>query len=397
MDNAALVMADRMALLGTETAFEVLARAKQLEAAGRSIVNLGIGQPDFPTPDHIVEAGRKALADGHHGYTPASGIPALREAVSADLYRRHHAKVDPAQVLIVPGGKVTMFFAIMMFGEPGAEILYPNPGFPIYESVIRFSGATPVAIPLREANGFAFRAEDVLARITPRTRLLILNSPANPTGGVVPRIEFDRLAAGLERHPQVAVLSDEIYGEIIYGTEEAVTLLNYPSLRDRLILLDGFSKTYAMTGWRLGYGVWPQSLVPMAERLAVNSHSCVNAAAQFAGVAALTGPREPARRMVEAFAGRRERIVAALNRLPGVRCSNPGGAFYVFPNIAGTGFDSRTLQTRLLEEAGVATIAGTSFGAEGEGFLRFSYAASPETIDEAMRRIEAFLRAHPPR
>jgi aspartate aminotransferase len=391
MGQAALQMADHMARLGTETAFEVLARAKALEAAGRSIVNLGIGQPDFATPEHIVEAGRKALADGHHGYTPAAGIPALREAVAADLDRRHRVAVDPGQVLIVPGGKVTMFFAIQMFGEPGAEILYPNPGFPIYESVIRYTGATPIPIPLREANGFAFRAEDVLARITPRTRLIILNSPANPTGGVVPRAEFDRLVAGLDRHPQVAILSDEIYGEIVYGAEKAVSLLSYPSIQDRLILLDGFSKTYAMTGWRLGYSVWPSALLPFAERLAVNSHSCVNASAQFAGVAALTGPREPCRHMVEAFTLRRERIVAALNRLPGISCLSPGGAFYVFPNITGTGFDSRTLQTRLLEDAGVATVAGTSFGAEGEGFLRFSYAASTEQIDLAMQRIASFL------
>jgi aspartate aminotransferase len=391
MGHAGLLVAEHMGRLGTETAFEVLARAKALEASGRHIVNLGIGQPDFPTPEHIVEAGRKALADGHHGYTPTAGIPALREAVAADLYRRHGVAVDPGQVLIVPGGKVTMFFAIQMFGEAGAEILYPNPGFPIYESVIRYSGATPVAIPLGEANGFAFRAEDVLERITPRTRLLILNSPANPTGGVVPRHELDRLVAGLERHPHVAVLSDEIYSEIVYGEAEAVSLLSYPSLRDRVILLDGFSKTYAMTGWRLGYSVWPQALLPLAERLAVNSHSCVNASAQFAGVAALTGPREPCRRMVEAFAGRRERIVQALNQLPGVRCLNPGGAFYVFPNITGTGFGSRDLQTRLLDEAGVATIAGTSFGAEGEGFLRFSYAALTEEIDLAIRRIGEFL------
>ncbi len=392
MGQAALQLADGISRLGTETAFEVLARAKALEAQGRSIINLGIGQPDFPTPEHIVEAGRKALADGHHGYTPASGIAPLRQAIAADFDRRYRVAVDPAQVLVVPGGKVTMFFAILMFGEPGAEILYPNPGFPIYESVIRYSGATPVAIPLKEANGFAFRAEDVLARITPRTRLLILNSPANPTGGVVPKAELDRLVAGLERHPQVAVLSDEIYSEISYGTEAPTSLLTYPEIRDRLILLDGFSKTYAMTGWRLGYAVWPASLLPLAERLAVNSHSCVNAAAQFAGIAALEGPREPCRRMVEAFAHRRERIVAALNRLAGVHCLSPGGAFYVFPNITGTELDSRTLQTRLLDEAGVATVAGTSFGAEGEGFLRLSYAASMDQIETAVSRIDDFIK-----
>jgi len=392
-----LQMAGRMGALGTETAFEVLARANALAAQGRSIINLGIGQPDFPTPEHIVEAGRKALADGHHGYTPANGIPSLRAAVAADLFRRHRVEVSPDLVLVVPGGKVTMFFAILMFGEPGVEILYPNPSFPIYESVIRFSGATPVPIPLHESAGFSFSAEEVLDKITPRTRLLIINSPANPTGGVVPPHELDRLVAGLERHPQVGVLSDEIYGEILYDGAEHVSLLGYPSIRDRVILLDGWSKTYAMTGWRLGYGVWPKALFGSAERLAINCHSCVNASAQFAGIAALEGPREPVDRMVAAFAERREMIVAALNGLPGFRCARPGGAFYTFPNVAGTGFDTRALQAGLLEEAGVATVAGTSFGEFGEGYLRFSYANSREAIGEAIERIGKLLGNLPAR
>ncbi|HJU20541.1 MAG TPA: pyridoxal phosphate-dependent aminotransferase [Stellaceae bacterium] len=386
-----LQLAERMGVLGTETAFEVLARAKTLEREGRDIVNLGIGQPDFPTPEHIVEAGCRALRDGHHGYTPANGTPELRAAVAADLYRRHGVEVSPEQVLVVPGGKVTMFFAIMLLGEPGAEILYPNPGFPIYESVIRFSGATPVPVPLHESAGFSFSAEEVLDKITPKTRLLILNSPANPTGGVVPREELDRLVEGLERHPQVAVLSDEIYGEILYDGAEHTSLLCYPALRDRLILLDGWSKTYAMTGWRLGYGVWPEALFDMAERLAINCHSCVNAAAQCAGIAALEGPREPVHRMVAAFAERRAAVVAALGGLPGFRCVRPGGAFYAFPNISGTGLDARTMQRRLLEQAGVATIAGTSFGAFGEGYIRISYANSLEAIGEAVERIRALL------
>ena len=392
-----LQMAGRMGALGTETAFEVLARANALAAQGRSIINLGIGQPDFPTPEHIVEAGRKALADGHHGYTPANGIPSLRAAVAADLFRRHRVEVSPDLVLVVPGGKVTMFFAILMFGEPGVEILYPNPSFPIYESVIRFSGATPVPIPLHESAGFSFSAEEVLDKITPRTRLLIINSPANPTGGVVPPHELDRLVAGLERQPQVAVLSDEIYGEILYDGAEHVSLLGYPSIRDRVILLDGWSKTYAMTGWRLGYGVWPKALFGSAERLAINCHSCVNASAQFAGIAALEGPREPVDRMVAAFAERREMIVAALNGLPGFRCARPGGAFYTFPSVAGTGFDTRALQAELLEEAGVATVAGTSFGEFGEGYLRFSYANSREAIGEAIERIGKLLGNLPAR
>jgi aspartate aminotransferase len=386
-----LTTAARMGQLGTESAFEVLARAKALEAEGRSIINLGIGQPDFATPAHIVEAGRKALADGHHGYTPANGILPLREAVAADLHRRHGVSVPVDQVLVVPGGKVTMFFAIMMLGETGAEIIYPNPGFPIYESVIRFSGATPVPMPLYEAKGFSFNADEVLAKISPRTRLLILNSPANPTGGAVPRSELETLVAGLERHPHVAILSDEIYGEMVYDGNEHVSLLTYPELRDRVILLDGWSKTYAMTGWRIGYGVWPKALFAGAERLAINCHSCVNAATQYAGIAALTGPREPSLKMVAAFAERRRYIVKALNALPGFRCANPGGAFYVFPNIASTGLDSRSLETRLLNEAGVATISGTSFGALGDGYLRFSYAAGLPALQEAVERIRGWL------
>ena len=384
------ILAARMSQLGTESAFEVLARAQALQREGKSIINLGIGQPDFSTPAHIVEAGRKALADGHHGYTPANGILPLREAVVSDLHRRHGVTISPDRVLIVPGGKVTMFFAISMFGEPDTEILYPNPGFPIYESVIRYSGATPVPIRLHESRGFSFDADEVLALITPRTRLIILNSPANPTGGVVPKRELDRLVAGLARHPDVAILSDEIYGEMVYeGTH--VSLTTYPELEDRLILLDGWSKTYAMTGWRLGFGVWPAALFPYAERLAINSHSCVNAAAQFAGIAAMTGPRAPAEQMMAAFAERRAYIVPALNALPGFRCATPGGAFYAFPNITGTGFDSRTLQTRLLNEAGVATVSGTSFGAFGDGHLRISYAASLEALREATGRISLWL------
>ena len=385
-------LAKRMDSLGTETAFEVLARANALAAQGKSIINLGIGQPDFKTPPHVVEAGRKALADGHHGYTPANGIPALREAVAADIAKYRKVEVDPANVLIVPGGKVTMFFAILMFGEPGAEILYPNPGFPIYESVIRFSGAKPVPIDLHEENGFAFDAEEVLAKITPATRLMILNSPANPTGGVVPRAQIDKLAAGLAEHPRVCILSDEIYGRILYDGHEHVSLLEYESLRERTILLDGWSKTYAMTGWRMGYSVWPKALFPHAERLAINCHSCVNAAAQYAGIAALEGPQDAVDTMVEAFAERRRVIVSGLNQIPGFRCVEPGGAFYAFPNVEGTGLTAKEMQNKLLDEAGVATVAGTSFGAFGEGYIRFSYAASREQIEEALQRIKDCLR-----
>jgi aspartate aminotransferase len=390
-----LKIAQRMDRLGTETAFEVLARAEALAREGRDIINLGIGQPDFRTPDHVVEAAVKALRDGHHGYTPAPGVPALREAVAADLLARHGADVDPARVVVVPGGKVTMFFAILALGEPGAEIIYPDPGFPIYESVIRFTGATPVPMPLLEERGFAFDAGQVLDLLSPRTRLLILNSPANPTGGVVPRGVLDALVAGLVDHPSVAVMSDEVYGRIVYDGHEHHSLLAYPELADRLILLDGWSKTYAMTGWRLGFGVWPPALVEGAVRLAVNCHSCVNAAAQAAAIAALEGPQDAVDEMVTAFAERREVIVDGLGRLPGFRCSRPGGAFYAFPSITGTGLDARRLQSRLLEEAGVATVAGTSFGAAGEGYLRFSYASSVDRIREALSRIEALLETLP--
>lgn len=377
--------------LGTESAFEVLARAQALSQQGKDIINLGIGQPDFKTPQHIVEAGIKALQDGHHGYTPANGIPALREAVAADLNRRHGVEVNPANVVVVPGGKPTMFFAILMFGEPGAEIMYPNPGFPIYESVINYSGATPVPIALEEANGFAFSAEAVLSQITPRTRLIIINSPANPTGGVTPKEEIDKLVAGLMDHPDVALMSDEIYSQMLYDGREHVSLLQYPEIRDRLIMLDGWSKTYAMTGWRLGYAVWPDSAVDHVTRLCINDHSCVNAATQYAGIAALTGPQDEARAMVEQFDKRRRIIVEALNDLPGVRCADAGGAFYAFPNIEGTGMTSREAQDRFLAEAGVATVAGTSFGVWGEGYVRFSYANSVENIQEALRRIRQIL------
>ncbi len=381
-----------MSRLGTETAFEVLARANALTATGRDIINLGIGQPDFQTPPHIVEAACQALRDGHHGYTPANGIPELREAVAADLNGRYGVDVDPSRVVIYPGGKVTMAFAIMMFGEPGAEILYPNPGFPIYESMINYTGATAVPIPLHEETGFSFDADEVLSRITPATRLIIINSPANPTGGVVPRAQLDTLAKGLEAHPHVALMSDEIYDRILYDGREHTCLLSYPAIRDRVILLNGWSKTYAMTGWRMGYSVWPEVLAEGATRLAVNVHSCVNAAAQYAGIAALTGSQDAVDEMCAAFAERRRVIVDGLNAVPGFRCVEPGGAFYAFPNITGTGLSSQELEAKLLNEAGVAVISGTSFGAHGEGFLRFSYANSVENIRRALERVADCLK-----
>jgi aspartate aminotransferase len=377
--------------IGEENAFAVLARATDLARQGRDIINLGIGQPDFPTPPHIVEAAIRALRDGHHGYTPATGILPLREAVAADLHRRFAVEVSPESVMIVPGGEVTMFMAILMFGEPGAEILYPDPGFPIYRSMIEFTGATPVPVPIREENGFAFSAAETLSLITPKTRLLILNSPANPTGGVTPKAEIDALVAGLAAHPGVAILSDEIYGTMTYDGEPHVSLLSYPEIRDRLIYLDGASKTYAMTGWRLGWSVWPKPMHDAARKLAVNSHSCVNAATQWAGIAALEGPQDCVAEMMAAFDRRRRLVVEGLNRLPDVSCVTPKGAFYAFPNVSRTGWKAKALASSLLEEAGVATIGGPDFGVHGEGYIRLSYANSEENIARALERMGEFL------
>jgi aspartate aminotransferase len=381
------------ARIGEENAFAVLARATDLQRQGKDIINLGIGQPDFPTPDHIVEAAVKALRDGHHGYTPANGILPLREAVSADLHKRFDVEVSPESVMIVPGGKVTMFMAILMFGEPGAEILYPDPGFPIYRSMIEYTGATPIPVPIREENGFAFSADETLALITPKTRLLIINSPANPTGGVTPKAEVDKLVAGLAKFPDVAIMSDEIYGQMLYDGEEHVCLLSYPEIRDRLILLNGWSKTYAMTGWRLGYSVWPKPLYDNARKLAVNSHSCVNAPAQWAGLAALTGPQNAVASMLAEFDRRRQAVVKGLNALPGISCIVPKGAFYAFPNVSQTGWKAKKLASALLEDAGVATIGGPDFGVHGEGYIRLSYANSLPNIERALGRMGEFLKS----
>jgi aspartate aminotransferase len=377
--------------IGEENAFAVLARANALIAQGRDIINLGIGQPDFRTPDFIVEAAVKALRDGHHGYTPANGIPPLREAVAADLAKRFKVEVSPDSVMIMPGGKPTMFMSILMFGEPGADIMYPDPGFPIYRSMIEYTGARPIPVPIREENGFAFSAEETLKLITPKTRLIIVNSPANPTGGVTPKSEVDKLVAGLEKWPDVAIMSDEIYDHMVYDGETHVCLLSYPSIRDRLILLNGWSKTYAMTGWRLGYAIFPGKLYDYARKLAVNLYSCVNAPTQFAGLAALKGPQDEVTKMVAEFDKRRKVVVEGLNKLPGVSCVVPKGAFYAFPNIKRTGWKAKDLANTLLNETGVVTIGGPDFGILGEGYLRLSYANSTENILKALGRMGEFL------
>lgn len=380
--------------IGEENAFAVLARATELVGQGRDIINLGIGQPDFKTPAHIVEAAIKALQDGHHGYTPATGIAPLREAVSADLLKRHGTETDPGQVLIVPGGKVTMYMAILMFGEAGTEILYPDPGFPIYRSMIEFTGARPVPVPIREENDFAFSAEETLSLITDKTRLLILNSPANPTGGVTPRSEIEKLVSGLEKHPNVAVLSDEIYSQMTYDGMEHVSLLQFPSLRDRLILLDGWSKTYAMTGWRIGFSLWPEQLIDKARKLAVNAWSCVNAPTQYAALAALEGPQDAVIDMVAQFDARRSVIVNGLNAIDGITCRTPRGAFYAYPNIQETGWKAKELASALLEDVGVATIGGPDFGILGEGYVRLSYANSTENIKIALDRVKDYVETN---
>jgi aspartate/methionine/tyrosine aminotransferase len=379
--------------LGTETAFEVLARAKGLEAEGRDIIHLQIGEPDFDTPPHVVEAGCRALRDGYTHYCPAPGLPVLREACAAYLSRSRGLQIDPARVLVAPGAKPFLFFAVLATCDPGDEVIYPSPGFPIYESVIRWAGATPVPLPLTETNGFAFTAADVAERLTPRTKLLVLNSPANPTGGVVPR-EINVELAGILAGHDCTILSDEVYSEMVYeGAHDSIA--THGDLLERTILLDGFSKTFAMTGWRLGYAAVPEWLVEPLARLFINDHSCTAPATQLAGVAALTGPWDAVEAMLTEFRARRELVVAGLNALPGVSCIRPSGAFYAFPNIAGTGLGARELQDRLLDEVGVAMLAGTAFGAHGEGYMRVSYANSRENLERALERVGAFLARQP--
>jgi aspartate/methionine/tyrosine aminotransferase len=386
-------LAERMSRLGTETAFEVLARAKALEAQGREIIHLEIGEPDFDTPAHIKAAAVRALEEGWTHYTPAAGIPALREAIADYIRRTRGIPVGPENVVVVPGGKPIIFFAILAIVEEGDEVIYPNPGFPIYESMIRFVGARPVPLRLRMENEFRVDVEQLARLITPRTRMLILNSPANPTGGVLTREDLEAIAELCLKHDLV-VLSDEIYSRILYEGEH-ISIASFPGMLERTIILDGFSKTYAMTGWRLGYGVMPEPLAEAVTRLMINSNSCTAAFTQIAGIAALTGPQDEVDRMVAAFRERREVMVEGLNRLPGFRCLKPKGAFYAFPNIEGTGMSSRELAHYLLEEAGVAVLSGTAFGEYGEGFLRLSFANSIENIQKALERIEKALQRLP--
>jgi aspartate aminotransferase len=387
--------ASAMSRLGTETAFEVLARARALEAEGRHIIHLEIGEPDFDTPANVVRAGVAALEAGQTHYTPAPGIPALREAIARDASARRGITVDPAEVVVTPGGKPVMFFTILALVEAGDEVVYPNPGFPIYESMINYAGGTAVPIKIDEARDFSLDAEHLCSLIGPRTRLVILNSPSNPTGGILTRADLELIAATCLQHPDVMVLSDEIYSRMIYEGEH-VSIASLPGMRERTIILDGFSKTYAMTGWRLGYGIMPTELAQQITRLMTNSNSCTATFTQLAGVEALSGSQDAPAAMVEEFRARRELIVNGLNAIPGITCRMPHGAFYAFPNITGTGLSSRELADLLLREAGVAALAGTAFGAFGEGYLRLSYANSRENIQTALDRIATSLAARRP-
>ena len=377
--------------LGTESAFTILAEAKKLEAQGKPMIHLGLGQPDFKTPKHVVEAAKKALDDGHHGYVMSNGILECRQAVTRKLKKLYNADVDPERILIMPGGKPTMHYAIMCFGEPGVEIIHPTPAFPIYESMINYSGAKAVSYDLTEDKDLKFSADKILSLITDKTRLLILINPNNPTGSFVEKSEIDKLAEGLKKHPHVTILSDEIYSRQIFDNKEMPTFFNYPELRDRLIVLEGWSKAYSMTGWRLGWSFWPKELVPHVNKLLINSVSCVNAAAQFAGIAALDGPDDSIDEMMVKFTQRRDLIHKGLNDLPGVECSLPGGAFYAFPKVIGTGMNGAEFCKKAMHEAGVAIVPGTAFGKTCKDYVRFSFAASRDNISQALENVKKML------
>ncbi|MBO6483981.1 MAG: pyridoxal phosphate-dependent aminotransferase [Pelagibacteraceae bacterium] len=385
-------LAQNLSRLGTETAFKVLAEAKGLEKQGKKIIHLSLGQPDLKTPQHIIDATVKALNDGHHGYVLPNGIIECREAVSRKIEKLYKAKINPERIVIMPGGKPTMFYAITLFGEPGSEIIYPDPGFPIYESMINYTGAKAVPVNLLKSKDFNLNPDAVLSLINNKTRLIILNNPINPTGSFTEKKYIDKLAKGLEKYPNVAILSDEIYDRLIFDNKPMPTFFNYPELYDRLIVLNGWSKTYCMTGWRLGWGVWPERFIEHVIKFCVNNHSCVNAAIQFGGIAALDGPEESINTMVEKFTARRKLIHEGLNDLNGVECSLPGGAFYAFPNVKGTGMSGVEFAKKCLHEAGVAIVPGTSFGNLAKDYVRFSFAASRDDISTALDKIKKILK-----
>ena len=377
--------------LGTESAFKILAEAKKLEVEGKPMIHLSLGQPDFKTPQHVVDAAKKALDDGHHGYVMSNGILECRQAVTRKIKKLYNSDIDPERILIMPGGKPTMYYAISCFGEPGVEIIHPTPAFPIYESMINYTGSKAVPYNLLEDKDLKFDPEKILSLITDKTRLLVLINPNNPTGSFVEKSAVDYLADGLKKHPHVTILSDEIYSRQIFDGKEMPTFFNYPELRERLIVLEGWSKAYSMTGWRLGWSFWPKNLVEHVNKLLVNSVSCVNAAAQFAGIAALDGPDESINLMMEKFTQRRNLIHKLLNELPGVECSMPGGAFYAFPKVIGTGMNGSEFAKRCMHEAGVAIVPGTAFGSTAKDYVRFSFAASSDNISQALENIKKML------
>jgi aspartate aminotransferase len=381
-------LAERMNRIGVESAFEVLLRARELERQGRHVIHLEIGEPDFPTPAHIIAAAKQALDEGYTHYGPTQGLPELRESVARYISRTRGIRVGPEHVSIVPGGKPIIFFPMLALIEQGDEVIYPDPGFPIYESMIRFSGGVPVPIPLVEERGFSFDLDTLRTRLSPKTKLLILNSPQNPTGGLIPPEDMHAIA-DLVRDRDLMVLSDEIYSRIYYGPEAPVSIASLPGMLEKTIILDGFSKTYAMTGWRMGYGVMPEWLVEAVSKLMVNSNSCTASFTQRAGLAAIDGPQQPVDAMVAEFRRRRDAFCAGLNQVPGFRCALPGGAFYAFANITGTGMKSKELADHLLYDAGVSCLSGAAFGEYGEGYIRFSYANSYENLMDAVERIKA--------
>jgi aspartate/methionine/tyrosine aminotransferase len=385
-------LTERVEEIGTETAFGAAARVRALEASGRDIIHLHLGEPDFETPPNVIAAAQRALADGYTHYAPPPGVPVFREAVAADFTARRGVPVSPDQVVITPGAKPVMAFSLMALAGPGDEVVLPDPGFPIYESMTRFVGATPVPIPLRAENAYRLDLDELRSLITPRTRLLIFNSPQNPTGAVLTRSDIEGIAAIAMAH-DLAVLADEIYGRIVHEGEH-VSILSVDGMEERTIVLDGLSKTYAMTGWRLGWGILPRELVPIFERLLINTVSCTATYAQIAGAEALDGPQDAVDAMVAEFRARRDLVVEGLNALPGVVAPMPAGAFYAFPDVSGTGFSAQVLADRLLEEAGVSVLAGTAFGRHAPGCLRVSYAASQAQLRRGLERIADFLDAH---
>ena len=384
-------LAKNLERLGTESAFKILAEAKKVEADGKKIIHLSLGQPDFKSPEHVVNATKKALDDGHHGYVLPNGIIECREAVTRKIKKLYNSDIDPERVIIMPGGKPTMYYAITLFGEPGAEIIYPDPGFPIYESMINYTGAKAVPINMLENNDLTINPEKILSLINEKTRLIIINNPNNPTGAFTGKDKIDQIAEGLKKFPNVVILSDEIYSRQIFDGKKMPTFFNYPELYDRLIILDGWSKAYSMTGWRLGWSVWPEKLVEHVIKFCVNNHSCVNTAIQYGAIAALDGPDDQINLMMEKFTKRRKLIYDGLNSIKGIECSLPGGAFYAFPNVIGTGMNGNEFAKKCLHDAGVAIVPGTAFGKKAIDYVRFSFAASQDNISKALENIKKII------